>query len=468
MNILLIMIAIPVVMLIIEALLSKRYSIVLASISAALMLLLSIYLLVENFVDGGISTTKSIAFIPALGVSFSLTLNTFSVVLLLLSSIVIFVAASSGNIKAERVKLSSALMLLFQVAATGIFTSGNLLLFFIFWDIGVVTAFLMINTLGHSGSKIASMNFLIYEIFASVMLLFAILLIYFYTPLHTFDIASIISGASQIPASTQSMIMVFLLIAFMVNMPIFPLHSWLPDAYSEASTQGSMIIGGILSKFGAFGLLLSFELMPIASHYSIYVFAFSVFSSIYASLVMISQKDIKRIIAYAAMAEMGVIGMGISAYNTFGTFGALYGMLAQGLSIAFMFLIAGSIMHEFGERDIRLLKGIVMQSKAIAYSFVLGIFFIGGLPLTAGFIADLLIFIGAYKSFSFYAFIPFASIILMASYLYYVANKSIFECSSFSKNVSFIGASQKIGYTIFITAIFALGMMPFIILNVVH
>jgi len=468
MNIILFLIIIPIISLVIELLTSKTYSIAISSISAFMMLILSSYVLATGFISKNIMIYESYAYMPILNVSFSFYIGIIPLVLLIMASIVLLVASMSGNINSEKQKLSSAFLILFQIAATGLFTASNLFVFFIFWDIGVITAFAMINTLGYASSKIASINFLIYEIFASVMLLFAILLIYFYTPLHTFNIQSIISGSAQIPVSIQALIFFFMLIAFMVNMPLFPFHSWLPGAYSEASTQGSMVIGGILSKFGALGMLLMFEMLPIATHYSIYVAAIAIISSVYGALVLASQHDIKRIVAYVAMVEMGIVALGISASNTIGSYGALYGMLAQGLAIAFMFLVAGSIMHEFGERDIRLLKGIIASSKSSAYSFVMGTFAISGLPLTAGFIADILIFIGAYKSFALYGLLPLFAIALTASYLYYIINKSVLESTYKVQSVSYIGSAQKIGYAIFIAALFIFGVMPFLILSMAH
>ncbi|MGC8651751.1 MAG: complex I subunit 4 family protein [Candidatus Micrarchaeia archaeon] len=468
MNILAAMLVLPIAFLLAEIALSKKYSLALAAISTFVMLLGAAYLLLEGFIHGSILIAKSYTYIAVPSISISLYLSVASLMLLLMASVVLFVVSISGNISADKPKLSAALVLLFQVAATGLFTAGSLLMFFIFWDIGVVTAFFMINTLGTASGKKASITFLIYEIFASAMFLFAILLIYFYTPLHTFNIQAIIAGSGSIPAAAQGLIFFFMLLAFMVNMPLFPFHSWLPGAYAEASTQGSMAIAGILSKFGAFGLLIMFEILPIASHYSAYVAGIAIVSSIYAALVMMAQADIKRIIAYAAMVEMGIITLGISAYNVFGTYGALYGMLAQGATIALMFLVAGAIVHEFGERDIRLLKGIVASAKASAYSLVTGVFALSGLPLTAGFVADILIFIGAYKSFSLYGLAPLLAIIFMVSYMYYMLNKSVLSSRSRSENVAYIGSSQKIGYGILIAFIFLFGVLPIALLSMVH
>ena len=154
----------------------------------------------------------------------------------------------------------------------------------------------------------------------------------------------------------------------MINMPLFPMHFWLPDAHTEASTQGSMMLSGVLTKFGGFGMVL-FSMLPIASKYSLYVAILAAVSTFYAVFILIKQTDLKRIIAYSTIVEMGIIMIGISAGNVFGTFGAVYAMLSHGLTVALMFLAAGVIKHIFGERNISVLKGtVVMPHQPHTYS----------------------------------------------------------------------------------------------------
>ena len=345
---------------------------------------------------GGISISEQYPYIGSFGVSFGLRINTISMVLLIMSSVVLFATALAGNPEKESPRLSSALIALFQMAAVGLFTSANLFVFFIFWDIGVVALFFMINTLGSANRKQASINFLIYEIFASSLLLLGIMLIYFYTPVHSFDIATITSSASLIPASTQAIIFFVLFVAFMVNMPLFPMHFWLPDAHTEASTQGSMLLSGILTKFGGFGMLLLFSMLPISAKYSMYIAVLAGISLFYSVFLLMRQTDIKRIIAYSTIVEMGIVMLGISAGNTFGTYGAAYAMLSHGLTIALMFLLVGVVKHIFGERSILSLKGTVVKAASTTYVFLIGVLAMVGFPLTASFIADILLFIGSF------------------------------------------------------------------------
>lgn len=445
----------------------KKHSkkIALASTIINLLIVFSVFL--SSVISGGINISEQYPYISSLGVSLGFRINVISLILLIMSSVVLLATVLSGNPEKENPKMSNLLIVLFQAAAIGLFTSANLFLFFIFWDIGVIALFFMINTLGSANRRVASMNFLVYEVFASSLLLLGILLIYFYTPVHSFDIQYIAANASSIPARMQTIIFIVLFAAFMVNMPIFPMHFWLPDAHTEASTQGSMLLSGILTKFGAFGMLLLFLMLPISAKYAGYVAILAIVSIFYSVFLLMYQTDIKRIIAYSTIVEMGIILVGISAGNTFGTYGAAYAMLSHGLAIALMFLLVGVIKHIFGERNISILKGTVVNAASTTYAFLIGAFAMIGLPLTAGFIADILLFIGAIQAFGILGLVPLFALIFMGAFLYFVIGRSMLSSREHSETVDFIGLDQKIGYALLIFFIFLFGVLPFTILNLI-
>lgn len=461
------MLAIPVVAALAILATGKRYSrrIILASTIANVIMVMLIFL--SSIISGSISVSEQYPYISSLGVSLGFGINTISLVLLIMSSVVLLAAALSGNPENENPKFAALMIALFQLAATGLFSSSNLFLFFIFWDIGVIAMFLMINVLGSANRKAASFNFLVYEIFASMLLLLAIILIYFYTPVHSFDIQYIASNAASIPSRMQTIIFILLFGAFMINMPIFPMHFWLPDAHTEASTQGSMMLSGILTKFGGFGMLLLFLMMPVSAKYAIYVAGLAIVSIFYSVFLLMYQTDIKRIVAYSTIVEMGIILVGISAGNAFGTYGATYAMLSHGLAVALMFLLAGVIKYIFGERNISMLKGTVVNAASTTYSFLIGAFAMVGLPLTAGFIADILLFIGSFQAFGIMGLVPLFALVLMGAFLYFVIGKSMLSSKEHSETVNFVALDQKIGYALLIFFIFLFGILPFTILNLV-
>lgn len=448
---------------------SKRHGRILSTASALTGLALISFIIASNIMSGSAAVaSQSYSYIPVLGIEFTLSVSNASLFLLLMASIILLAASLSGNMGLEKEKLSSLLIVLFQIGAYGLFISGNFFIFFIFWDIGVIAPFFMINILGSANRRVASYKFILYELFSSALLLTAIILVYFYSPGHTLNIYSLASQYSSMPTYIQETIFSLFFIAFMINMPLFPLHTWLPDAHSEASTQGSMVLSGVLTKFGGFGMLIIFITMPIARSFSSYIAALAVISAFYAAFLMMRQRDIKRIIAHTTIIEMSIIMFSIATMTAIGYEGALYGMLSHGLVVALMFLAAGGIEHMFHERNIGMLSGISKYSRITSYVFLIGIFVMSGLPLTTGFVSDLLIFIGGIKAFGVYGIVPLFSLILLAGFMYLVINLSFFANKHPTRPSDHIPKAAKAGYAILLLSIFIFGILPFIVLNLVN
>ncbi len=447
----------------------KRASRPIALAGTLVVLALASYMLYLSIMQGSASFSESLPYpyMSVFGITFSFHAGVVQLALVIMAALVAFAAVLGGNVQADNVKSSNSLILLFELAAIGLFCSANLLVFYIFWDVGVVAGYFMIYSLGGALKKVAANTYLVYSIFASAVLLLGILMIYFYTPVHSFDISYIAANAASIPAPVQETIFTLLFIAFIIKMPIFPLHSWMPNAYAEASTQGSMLIGGVLSKFGAYGMLTLFLLLPISSHASPYVFGLATISAFYAAFVAMRQTDLKRLVAYSSMVESAIILAGISALNYFGTYGSVYLMLAHGLSISLLFLAVGAVHRLFGDTDMRMLHGIVKDATASAYTFLFGIFASTGVPLTAGFIADVLIFIGTIHTFGLVGAVPLLSIILLGAYMYYAVNRSFLSTTTVSKARWHTGSAQLASYAVLITGILVFGVFPFLILSAV-
>ncbi|MDE1869171.1 MAG: NADH-quinone oxidoreductase subunit M [Candidatus Micrarchaeota archaeon] len=461
------MLVIPIVGFVLIALLKERMSKGIAVASTAIVFALTLGLLIYSITTGNANLSESYSYISSFGIGLSFRLGIIPLILLFMSSIVLLATALSGNHENSRPRAANMLIMLFQIASIGLFTSANFFMFFIFWDIGVIAMFFMINVLGSANRRQASIKFLIYELLASALLLLAILMIYFYTPVHSFDIAYITSNIAMIPANVQGAIFALLFIAFMINMPLFPLHHWLPDAHTEASTQGSMLLSGILTKYGGFGMILLFGMMPVSHSWASYIALLAAFSTFYAVFLLMRQTDVKRIIAYSTIVEMGIVMFGITALNSLGTYGAVYAMLSHGLVVALMFLAVGSLKHLFGERDINILRGTVLNAKATTYTFLIGTLAMVGFPLSAGFIADILIFLGTLQSFGLLGLIPLGALILLGSYMYFVINRSMLATREHSRNVDYIGMQQRIGYAFLMFFIFLFGVLPFLLLNLV-
>ncbi|MEM0149627.1 MAG: NADH-quinone oxidoreductase subunit M [Candidatus Micrarchaeaceae archaeon] len=452
--------------IILAAALKKRFSYYIGVAATAIVLAVVLYMVMHEYAFGAGAITQTYAYIPQFGVHISFVATPISIVLIAMASIVVFAAAIASDRNGTG-KGSTVLTLLFGLAALGLFASSNLILFFVFWDVGVVATFFMISYLGAANRRPAALKFLVYSLGASAALLLGIILIYFGTPVHSFNIAYIIAHGSLISTGMQELIFALLFIAFIIKMPIFPLHSWMADAYTESSTQGSMLISGVLSKFGAYGMLLLFLMLPFAAKYGTYVLALAAVSAFYAVFVAINQSDIKRLISYLSMLDMSIILVGIASATLIGREGSLYGMLAHGLGISLLFLAAGSIEAMFGSRSIKFIRGVVESSAATAYSFMLGIFSITGVPLTVGFIADLLIFIGAFGAFGLYGLVPLGAILIAGGLLYLVVSKSLVNGRGNAEAPYLASMGQKVGFAVLLFFIFIFGMLPFILLKII-
>jgi NADH-quinone oxidoreductase subunit M len=463
----LLMLIVPFIALGLMFVFDKKYTKRIILGSTIINVIITFAIFITSVISGTINVSEQYPYITSLGITLGFSLNVISLILLMMSSVVLFATALAGNPEKDDTKLASALLAVFQIAAVGLFSASNLFIFFVFWDIGVITMFFMINTLGSANRRSASINFLIYEILASSLLLLGIMLLYLSVPVHSFDIQYITSAAATIPARTQAIIFILLFSAFMINMPIFPMHFWLPDAHTEASTQGSMLLSGVLTKFGGFGMIVLFSMLPIWSKYSMYIAILAGISVFYAVILLIHQTDLKRIIAYSTIVEMGIIMLGISAGNAFGTYGAAYAMLSHGFTIALMFLAVGVIKYIFGERSISALKGTVVNAASTTYVFILGVLAMIGFPLTAGFIADILLFLGALQAFGIFGLIPLFALVIMGAFLYFVISKSMLSTKEFSKSVDFVGREQKIGFVILLFFIFLFGLIPFTVLGLI-
>ncbi len=402
--------------------------------------------------------------IPSLNISMSFDIGIVQQILLLLSSTVILAALVSKRDDAHG-KAPFLLLLLFGVSAVGLFSTSNLVFFLVFWEIGVISMFFKINLLGHANRKRASQRFLIYSMASSALLLLGILLIYFYTPMHSFDIQYIIQNSSLMPESVQALIFVAMAGAFFIKMPVFPFHFWIKSAYTEASGEGSVLLSGILSKYGAYGMLLLFLMLPAAKGFGIYLLAIGTFSAFYAAFLSLRQQNLKSLLTYVSMAEMGIILVGISSGSLLGSYGAAYAMLAQGLAMGLLFLVAGSVEYMFGLRNLGTLHGVVDSSASSSYSFMIGLLAVVGLPLTAGFVGELMMLISAYQGFGLFGIVPFASLAIIGASLYLVLSKTFLSTNEVSAPAVLLGARQRWGYSLLASLVFLLGIVPFVLLG---
>ncbi len=445
---------------------NERHSFKIALASSIIVFLLSAYASYIGLSSGFGFLSFSQGYIRSLGIDVSLQVTQYSNIFLVMSAIVLLAASIvAGVFIKESGRIYNFLFLLVESSAIGLFLSGSLFLFYVFWELSEVAMFFIIYLFGGFDRRYAAIKFMVYSIVASLSLLIGIMVIYANVPAHTFDIASIISQSATIPASAQLAAMLLLVFAFLIKIPVFPFHTWLPDAHTEAPTTGSMVLAGILLKFGTYGLLLMLMMLPISLTYANYLAVLFGFSALYGAIVAIRQTNLKRLIAYTSVVEMGIASLGLASLSAFGTAGALYALLSHGIVISLMFLLTGMIDESFGTLVIERIKGVLKSFPALAYSFMFGTFAVAGIPLTSGFIGDLFIFSGTFKAYGVSGIIPLAALVLLGAYLFYILEKSFLNVSA---AVEPYQNPRKIAYVavgLLVAATLLFGVLPSLLLS---
>lgn len=462
--ILLFIVLVPFLALIPLMVAERRHSYTISLAASLISFILTIYSLCVFYSGGAASLSFSQLYIPQLNISFGLQVNQYTMILLTMTSIVFLAASIVGKyFIGAKERLYNVIFLIAEGASLGVFLASSLVFLYIFWEISEVMMFFIIFLYGGYNRRYASIKFILYSIISSLLLLIGIMLLY--SSLHTFDIQSIIAQSSSIGAGTQMLVMILFVISFMIKMPAFPLHTWLPDAHTEAPTTGSMILAGVLLKFGGYALLLMFLMLPLASAYTSYLFLIFLFSTIYSAFVSMRQTNIKRLIAYTSITDMGIVGIGLAAMNTFGYNGALYLMLSHGIAISLLFLVAGTLDELYGTLEISKIKGVVKNFPGISYLFIIGTFAVLGLPLTSGFIADILVFIGSTGAFGIGGLLPLIGVIVIGATLFWVIERSFLNVSHAVEPYNALDTSVIITGVVLVAALVLFGIIPWIFLG---
>ena len=335
----------------------------------------------------------------------------------------IAILASWESIK-NRIKEYMIAFLLLETFMVGMFCSIDTLLFYIFFEGVLIPMFLIIGIWGGERRIYASFKFFLYTLLGSVLMLIAI--IYMYQISNTMNMIEL--QKFQFSKNIQIYLWIAFFSSFAVKIPMWPFHTWLPDAHVEAPTAGSVILAGVLLKMGGYGFIrFSIGIFPEASNYFYpLVFSLSVIAIIYTSLVALAQTDMKKLIAYSSVAHMGIVTIGIFVVNQQGVEGAMIQMLSHGIVSAALFLCVGVVYDRMHSRNINFYGGLVKRMPNYAVVFMIFTLASIGLPGTSGFVGEFLTILGAYKFNSFLAFFTTTGIILSAVYMLYLYKRIIF------------------------------------------
>ena len=326
----------------------------------------------------------------------------------------------------KRVAEFMALFLVLESLVIGTFVAMDLLLFYLFFEAVLIPMYLIIGIWGGANRIYASYKFFLYTLAGSVLFLLALLYLYF--TFNTTDIPTLISQAPSLGLDVQKWLWIALFASFAVKVPMWPVHTWLPDAHVQAPTAGSVILAGILLKLGAYGFLrFSLPMLPDASHhYANFVFVLSVIAVVYTSLVALVQEDMKKLIAYSSVAHMGFVTLGIFSFTTQGVEGAVFQMISHGVVSGALFLCVGVVYDRMHTREIKEYGGVVNVMPYYAAVFMVFTMASAGLPATAGFVGEILVIVGSYQAAPWATAWAATGLILGAAYMLWLYRRVVF------------------------------------------
>lgn len=364
------------------------------------------------------------AWIESMGIHFAVSVDALSLLMILLTTFLVpLIILSSFNTNYEKPHSFYGLILLMQMALVGVFTANDGFLFYVFWELALIPIYFICLVWGGEDRGRITFKFFVYTLLGSLFMLVGLIYLYNHTGYETgvksWAIADLYAAGKALNASQQSFVFWAIFIAFGIKMPVFPLHTWQPDTYVTAPTQGTMLLSGIMLKMGTFGLLKwLMPMTPLAlEQWGGFAIGLSVFGIVYASCIAIVQKDYKRLIAYSSIAHVGLIAAGILSANQQGIQGAMMQMLAHGVNVVGLFLIADILMRHTGTRNLEKLGGIRSMNGNFAVLFLIVLLGSVALPLTNGFVGEFLLINGVYQYGAWVAAFAGLTVILGAVYM---------------------------------------------------
>ncbi len=364
--------------------------------------------------------------LPDFGISYHVGIDGISLLLVVLTTFLtpISLLCSWESIQ-SRVREFTFFMLALEAAMIGVFISLDLFLFYVFWDAMLIPMYFLIGIWGYDRRVYAAIKFILYTMAGSVLMLLAIIWIAYYhqsvTGMPSFDLADLL--AMNISPSVQTWLFLAFTVAFAIKVPLFPFHTWLPDAHVQAPTAGSVILAGVLLKMGTYGLLrFAFPLFPEAAQYfAPWLAALAVIGIVYGALVAMVQPDMKKLVAYSSVSHLGFVVLGLCALTVSGVQGSVFQMLAHGISTGGLFLIVGMLSERRHTRLIAEYGGLKNVAPRLVAAFLLITLASVALPGTNGFVGEFLILLGSYGGFfehaRIYTAIAATGVILSAVYM---------------------------------------------------
>ena len=421
-------------------------------------------------------TTSSMQFverykwIDAFHIQYFLGVDGISVPLIVLTAFLTVIVVIAGwEVITKRVAQYMASFMIMEGLMIGVFSSMDAILFYLFWEAMLIPMFLIIGIWGGSNRVYAAIKFFLYTLLGSLLMLVAIVYLYFSSG-HTFSIESFHSA--PLTYGTQVLIFLAFFAAFAVKVPMFPVHTWLPDAHVEAPTGGSVILAAITLKMGAYGFLrFSIPITPDASsELAIWVIGLSLIAVVYIALVALVQRDMKKLIAYSSISHMGFVTLGLFIFDTQGMEGAIVQMISHGFVSAALFLCVGVLYDQMHSREINSYGGVVNTMPVFAFFLVFFAMANVGLPGTSGFVGEFLVILGSFRVNGWYAAVAGLTLVLGAAYTLWMIKRVVYGemTSDKVKALVDVNGREKAVLGVLAVCVLGLGVYPMPLLEVMH
>jgi NADH-quinone oxidoreductase subunit M len=408
--------------------------------------------------------------IPSVGISYYMGIDGISVFLILLATILTPLAILASWSISDRAKEYFLFMLMLETGMIGVFASLDLFLFYLFWEVMLIPMYFLIGVWGGQRRIYAAMKFVLYTMIGGVLMLVAILALYFLhgdmTGTFTFSypeiLAALTDGSFVIAPRVELLLFAAFFLAFAIKCPLFPFHTWLPDAHVEAPTAGSVLLAGVLLKMGTYGLVrFSLPFFPGVSHLlGPFISVLAVVGIVYGALVAMVQPDMKKLVAYSSVSHLGFIVLGIFSFTTQGLEGAVYQMLNHGVSTGALFLLVGMIYERRHTRLIEEFGGLANRMPVFAGIFLFVTLSSIGLPGLNGFVGEFLVLLGTFGVRPWYAAVAATGVILSAVYMLWMFQRVVWGETSNPRNEALtdIGRRERLTLVPLLILIVWMGM----------
>ncbi len=426
--------------------------------------------------SGDYQYVTNVTWIQSLGINFHVGMDGISMLLVLLTTFLVPLIVLSVVQSETRTPVFYSLILFMEFALIGVFTSLDGFLFYVFWELALIPIYFICLLWGGERRASVTLKFFIYTLAGSLFMLVGLVFLYLHTPgSHTFDIDALYKAGRALDLRSQVYLFIFFFLAFGIKMPVFPLHTWQPDTYTEAPTQGTMLLSGIMLKMGIYGVIRwILPVLPLGiAQCGSYVMWLAIIGVIYASIIAITRSDIKRLIAYSSIAHVGIIAAGIffvsseNGLNINGVQGAMLQMLAHGVNVVGLFFIVDIIQRRTNTRKIASLGGLRLKAPFFATAFIILTLGAVALPLTDGFVGEFLLINSIYMFNPIMAVLGGLTIILGAVYMLRMYQRVVLgEPSVETENFFDLTLNEKAVLIPLLIMVILIGVCPNIFLKV--